>query len=328
MEHFSAAPVFVGIDVAKNRLDVHLRPSGEALAVGRDAAGLNLLVERLAELAPALVVLEATGGFEVTVAAALGAAQLPLAVVNPRQIRDFARAMAASPRPIGSTPRRSRASPRPPARATAATRRGGPRARRAGRPPPPARRDDHEPRASADRQRRDPRLASERLRRAPGLAERELSAIETDLDDAVRGSAAWRATEDLLASVPGSGKTSARTLIAGLPELGSLDRRKIAEPRRPRPVQSRQRRLGVAGASSWRPRRASGEGPVHADPHRHPPQSRHPRPLRAPHRRGKPAKVAITAAMRTLLTILNAILKKARLHGNTLDPSSTVAFAK
>ena len=92
MERSSAVPVFVGIDVAKDRLDVHLRPSGEALAVGRDAAGLTVLVERLAELAPSLVVLEATGGFEVTVAAALTAAQLPLAVVNPRQIRDFARA--------------------------------------------------------------------------------------------------------------------------------------------------------------------------------------------------------------------------------------------
>ena len=83
MERSSAVPVFVGIDVAKDRLDVHLRPSGEAFAVGRDAAGLTVLVERLAELAPSLVVLEATGGFEVTVAAALAAAQLPLAVVNP-----------------------------------------------------------------------------------------------------------------------------------------------------------------------------------------------------------------------------------------------------
>ena len=109
MERSSAVPVFVGIDVAKDRLDVHLRPSGEALAVGRDAAGLTVLVERLAELAPSLVVLEATGGFEVTVAAALTAAQLPLAVVNPRQIRA---PPAGSPRPIGWMPRPSRASPK------------------------------------------------------------------------------------------------------------------------------------------------------------------------------------------------------------------------
>ena len=83
--------IFVGIDVARDRLDVHVRPSGEAFAVARDGKGLEELAARLGQLGPALVVLEATGGFEVTVAAALCAAGLPLAVVNPRQIRDFAR---------------------------------------------------------------------------------------------------------------------------------------------------------------------------------------------------------------------------------------------
>jgi transposase len=87
------SPVFVGIDVAKDRLDVHLLPSGEAFAVTRDHAGLERLVAHLRQATPALVVLEATGGFEITVAAALSGAQLPLAVVNPRQIRDFARAL-------------------------------------------------------------------------------------------------------------------------------------------------------------------------------------------------------------------------------------------
>ena len=86
MEHF------VGIDVAKDRLDVHLRPSGEAFAVARDGEGLVQLVDRLGALAPRLVVMEATGGYETIVASAVAAAQLPLAVVNPRQIRDFARA--------------------------------------------------------------------------------------------------------------------------------------------------------------------------------------------------------------------------------------------
>ena len=86
MEHF------IGIDVAKDRLDVDTRPGGEVFAVARDSNGLAMLVERLQRLAPALVALEATGGYETVVASALGAAQLPLAVVNPRQIRDFARA--------------------------------------------------------------------------------------------------------------------------------------------------------------------------------------------------------------------------------------------
>lgn len=92
-QHAPAGSVLVGIDVAKDRLDVHLLPSGEAFAVTRDHAGLERLVARLGEVAPKLVVLEATGGFEITVAAALSGAKLPLAVVNPRQVRDFARAL-------------------------------------------------------------------------------------------------------------------------------------------------------------------------------------------------------------------------------------------
>ena len=86
MEHF------VGIDVAKDRLDVDLRPGGETFTFARDGEGLAQLVERLRALAPRLVVMEATGGYETIVASAVAAARLPLAVVNPRQIRDFARA--------------------------------------------------------------------------------------------------------------------------------------------------------------------------------------------------------------------------------------------
>ena len=85
-------PAFVGIDVAKHSLDVHLRPSGERFTIDHDERGVAALVERLAALAPALVVLEATGGMEVRSAAALAAAGLPVAVVNPRQVRAFARA--------------------------------------------------------------------------------------------------------------------------------------------------------------------------------------------------------------------------------------------
>ena len=84
--------IFIGIDVSQDRLDAHVRPSDQSFAVARDSEGLAALVERLKAFDPYLVVLEATGGFEVTVAAAVVAAQIPLAVVNPRQIRDFARA--------------------------------------------------------------------------------------------------------------------------------------------------------------------------------------------------------------------------------------------
>ena len=84
--------MFVGIDVAKDRLDVHVRPTGESFTVARDGEGIAALVERLGAVAPILIVLEATGGYETVVAAGLAAAGLPMAVVNPRQIRDFARA--------------------------------------------------------------------------------------------------------------------------------------------------------------------------------------------------------------------------------------------
>ena len=92
MERHPASPSFVGIDVSKDRLDVYVRPSGQVFAIARDGQALAQLVADLLTLAPALIVLEATGGFETTVAAALASAGLPLAVVNPRQIRDFARA--------------------------------------------------------------------------------------------------------------------------------------------------------------------------------------------------------------------------------------------
>jgi transposase len=307
MERSSAAPVFVGIDVAKDRLDVHLRPSGEALAVGRDAAGLTVLVERLAELAPALVVLEATGGFEVTVAATLGAAQLPLAVVNPRQIRDFARAtgrLAKTDRLDAEASARFAEAIRPEPRPLpdAAARALGELVAR--------RRQLVEMIGSESqrrRQLRDPRLIR-RLAAHLAWSQRELSEIESDLDAAVRTSPAWRATEDLLASVPGIGKTSARTLIAELPELGTLDRRKIASLVGVAPVNRdsgafRGRSMVLGGRASVRKALYM---PTLTAIRRNP-------AIRALYARliarGKPAKVAITAAMRKLLTILNAILK-------------------
>jgi transposase len=307
MERSSAVPVFVGIDVAKDRLDVHLRPSGEALAVGRDAAGLTVLVERLAELAPSLVVLEATGGFEVTVAAALTAAQLPLAVVNPRQIRDFARAtgrLAKTDRLDAEAIARFAEAVRPEPRPIpdAAARALGELVAR--------RRQIVEMIGSEGqrrRQLRDPRLVR-RLDAHLAWLQKELSEIEADLDHAVRASPAWRAIEDLLASVPGIGKTSARTLIAELPELGALDRRKIASLVGVAPVNRdsgtfRGRRMVLGGRASVRKALYM---PTLTAIRRNP-------PIRALYARliarGKPAKLAITAAMRKLLTILNAILK-------------------
>src|SRR3954468_14875276 len=86
-------PTFVGIDAAKHRLDVHLRPSGASFTINYGEEEVTALIERLVALEPTLIVLEATGGLEVRLAAALAAAGLPVAVVNPRQVRSFARAM-------------------------------------------------------------------------------------------------------------------------------------------------------------------------------------------------------------------------------------------
>jgi transposase len=302
MERSPVAPTFVGIDVAKDRLDVHLRPSDEAFALGRDGAGLEALVQRLVARSPALVVLEATGGFEITVAGTLAAAGLPLVVVNPRQIRDFARAtgrLAKTDRldaeAIARFAEAVRPAPRP-VPSAAAQALGELVARR---------RQLVEMITSEGqrrRQARDPRLGR-RLAAHVAWLQQELAALETDLDDAVRGTPAWRAAEDLLASVPGIGKTSARTLIAELPELGHLDRRQIAALVGVAPVNRdsgafRGRRMVMAGRASVRTARYMPTLTA----------IRHNPALQVFYRRlierGRPAKVAITACMRKLLVIL------------------------
>ena len=221
MEHF------IGIDVAKDRLDVHIRPGGEVFMMARNGSGLALLVERLRTLAPALVVLEATGGYETVVASALAAAQLPLAVVNPRQIRDFARAtgkLAKTDRLDAAVIAHFAEAVRPPARPVATT-----EAQALGELV--ARRRQVIEMIIAERNRR--RMASQRrviraIERHLALLQAELSELEGDIDGTIRNSPAWQADADLLASVPGVGKATLRTLIAELPELGHLNRRKIA----------------------------------------------------------------------------------------------------
>ncbi|MCB4825605.1 IS110 family RNA-guided transposase, partial [Roseicella aerolata] len=221
------APVFAGIDVSKDRLDVHLKPLGQSFAVPRDGAGLEQLLAQLRGAAPALVVLEATGGFELTVAAALAGAGLPLAVVNPRQIRDFARATGR----LAKTDRLD-------AEAIALF------AERIRPEPRPVPGDDAQALAELVARRRQivEMIGMEQNRRrqarTPGVArsiaatlkvlEAQLAEIDRDIDGAVRGSSAWRAADNLLQSVPGIGAVASRTLIAEMPELGRLGRREAA----------------------------------------------------------------------------------------------------
>ena len=299
--------MFVGIDVAKDRLEVHLRPTGETFDVARDSEGIDALSARLGELKPALIVLEATGGFETVVAAGLAASSLPLAVVNPRQIRDFARATGrlAKTDPLDAAVIAHFAEAvRPPARPVASK-----QAQALGELV--ARRRQLIEMMTAERNRRR-QLTTERLikgiDRILAALQAQLSELEQDIDDAVRGTPAWREKEDLLVSVPGIGHKIARTLIAELPELGSLGRRQVAAL------------VGVApfnrDSGKWCGRRtiAGGRAVVRSALYMSILVSiRRKLPLAITYHRlraaGKPAKVAIVACMRKLATILNAILR-------------------
>jgi len=302
--------MYVGIDVAKDRLDVHVRPSAEAFAVARDGEGLAQLTARLDALAPRLVVLEATGGFEVTVAAALAAARLPLAVVNPRQIRDFARATgklaktdALDAAAIAHFAEAVRPEPRP-----VADRQAWALGELVAR-----RRQVVEMIIAENHRRRQltQRRLLRRLDRHLTVLQQELTEIERDLDDSIRGTPAWRESDDLLKSVPGIGNATARTLLAELPELGTLDRKRIAALVGVAPLNRdsgtmRGRRSTWGGRANVRTALymatlvASRHNPVIA------------RFYARLRQAGKPAKVALIACMRKLLVILNAILRDRR----------------
>jgi len=217
----------VGIDVSKDRLDVAVRPTGESFVFKRTGLGIEDLVAQLEALSPKMVAIEATGGFEAVVAAGLTGAGLPVVVVNPAQVRAFAQALGKRAKTdlidaaviahfAEATKPELRQMPDEMTRLLA-----GLVARR---------RQIVEmiaAEAQCTRRMSDKRLTKivARLRKA---LEKELSELDVLIDGQIRGSAVWAEKEDLLASVPGIGKTIARTLIAELPELGSLGRRQIA----------------------------------------------------------------------------------------------------
>jgi transposase len=219
--------MFVGIDVAKDRLDVHLRPSGEAFAVARDGEGVAGLAERLRAAGPQLIVLEATGGFEQVVAAQLAGANLPLVVVNPRQIRDFARAtgrLAKTDRVDAAVIAHFAEAVRPPVRPLPDE-----QARLLGELVNRRRQVIEMMVAEGNRARQvETKRLKKRIERHRSTLQTELTEIEVELDETIRGTPIWRENEDLLKSVPGVGDVVARTLIAELPELGTLTRRQIA----------------------------------------------------------------------------------------------------
>jgi len=299
--------IFVGIDVAKDRLDVHVRPSGEAFAVARDGEGLAALTERLQGMAPCLVVLEATGGFETVAAAAVAGAGLPLAVVNPRQIRSFAKALgrlaktdALDAEVIALFGEAIRPEPRPlPSEEAQAL------------SEMVARRRQLVEMIVAETNRRrhlTQRRLVKNIERHLQALQKELTELDTDIDDEIRGSPAWREKEDLLTSVPGIANKTARTLIADLPELGTLTRRKIA---------------ALVGYAPMNRDSGTLRGKRHIAGGRHSVRcalymaaltaTRCNPAIRTFYIRlrnaGKPAKVALAAAAHKLLTIVNAMLR-------------------
>jgi transposase len=298
---------FVGIDVSKDRLDVHVRPSREAFAVTRDGKGLEELIDRLRALEPQLIAIEATGGFETIAAAAIAGAALPLAIVNPAQVRHFAQAVGkrAKTDPLDAEVIAHFAEAvKPPVR-----------------PVPDeqarllaelvARRRQIIEMMVAERQ-REKRANIARVRkgilRHVRMLEKELLDVDNDIGALVRGSPAWREKEELMVTVPGVGNTLARTFLAELPELGRLNRREIASLAGLAPF-TRQ-------SGRWKGKSMIGGGraPLRAALYMAALSAiRCNRSMKVFYQRllsaGKPKMVGLIAVARKILTILNAMLR-------------------
>lgn len=302
--------LYVGIDVSKATLDVAFGADGELVQMTNDEAGIGELVARLAKAAPELVVLEATGGYESLVAAAMAGKNIPVAVVNPRQVRDFAKA-------TGVLAKTDRIDARVLARFAEAV-------RPEPRPLPTPEARELEEFLNRRRQIVD-MLTMEKNRLAiaataqmkKSLAkhiawlEEALRRANDDIDKAVRASPAWREHEDLLRSVPGIGPVSARTLLAELPELGTLNRKQIAALVGVAPL-NRDSGTMRGTRSCWGGRAVIRQVlymATLAAVRRNPRIKDVYAALRA---RGKKHKVALVACMRKLLTILTAMVREKR----------------
>ena len=304
------SPLFVGIDVSKRCLDVAVRPTGEVWQTQNDARSISTLVEHLVELAPRLVVLEATGGIELALTVEGAAAGLPIAVVNPRHVRDFARAGgtlaktdALDAQVLAHFAEAMHPEPRPLPDATTQELKAL-----------VARRRQLVEMITAEKNRLGSAtlLVRSQLQGHIRWLEGSLKELDKDLGDYIRSSPIWRAKDKALRSAPGVGPVLTMTLLAGLPELGTLNRGEIAAL------------VGVApfnrDSGTLRGKRKvwGGRGQVRAALYMAALVATRYNPvIRDFYQRlcgaGKPKKVALTACMRKLLVILNAMLK----HGQT-----------
>lgn len=300
------SPVYVGIDVSKERLDVFVNVTGKAWSVSNSPKGWSELVQELVPLKPALVVLESTGGYEAQALAELYYAGLPVARVNPGRVREFAKS-------IGQLAKTDQLDARLLTRFAEAVR------------PEPARladEDEQQLAALVNRRRQllemhvaeqnrlytAPQSMRERINYHLEWLKNEIRMLEAEIDDFIQGSPMWREKGDLLRSVPGVGGITAFTLLAELPELGTLDRKQIAALVGVAPLnrdsgrRSGKRRIYGGRASVRTTLYMATLTAIRCNP-----------VIRAFYHRllkvGKVKKVAIVACMRKLLTILNAIVR-------------------
>lgn len=302
----TTSSIFIGIDVSKHQLDVGTYPAVRTLTEAYDEAGVLRVVEHLSSLTPQLIVVEATGGLQVPLVASLAAASLPVVVVNPRQVRDFAKA-------LGQLAKTDRIDAQVLARFAEAVR---PELRE-------LRSDQAQHLAALLSRRRQliEMLIAEKNRLSCAVKsvrkhitthitwlQRQLKQVDRDLDGAIRASEHWRAQDDIIRSVPGAGPGLARTLIVHLPELGQLNRQQISALAGLAPFNQdsghhRGKRAIWGGRAQVRSAlymaalTATRCNPVMRVFYQR---------LRA---EGKPFKVAITACMRKLLVIINTMIR-------------------
>jgi transposase len=306
MTSMNPSPTFIGIDVSKAHLDITVRPSGEHRQVENTEEGIADLVAWIGPLKPELIVLEATGGFESAVVAALALAGLPVAVVNPRQVRDFAKS-------LGKLAKTDKIEADMLARFAEAI-----------RPEPRSLPDEQTQQLQALVVRRRQliemlvteknRLPLTHLKMKPRLKEHiawlesALAQLDQELHDQLQASPVWREKDDLLRSVKGIGPVTATTLLAELPELGKLNRKQMAALVGVAPFncdsgKMRGKRTIWGGRACVR--NALYIATLSARRHNPVIQVFYQRLIKA----GKLYKVALVACMRKLLTNLNAILR-------------------
>ena len=297
---------FIGIDVAKTRLDVAIRPTGQQWQVAYTEKGIQGLVDQFADLHPTLVLLEASGGLELPMVTALAAAGLPVVVVNPRQVRDFAKATGK----LAKTDALDAQVLAHFAEAVRPTPRSLPDTETQALTALVARRNQVMNMLVAEKNRlyasRPP--VNQRIQTHIAWLKQELEEIDRGLKEMLHNSPVWREKENLLRTVPGVGPQLTISLLAYLPELGTLNRKSVAALAGVAPFNRdsgtlRGKRAVWGGRS--RIRASLYMGALVATRHNPVISTFYQRLLAA----GKPKKVALTACMRKLLIILNAMLK-------------------